>query len=111
MESNMSRQVIQGTGSCCAPESKEIRLLVFSDGCQIGVKGLDRIFDSAYREGKRPEPSVANEMVRQLSENNYVPSVAWPEYEEVLLKEYRKFFEAKEKSAAGNILSSGVIRR
>ena len=107
----VSRQAIQGTGPCCAPGSKELRLLVFSDGCQIGVRGLDRIFDNAYREGKKPDHSVANELVRQLSENNYVPLVAWPEYEDVLLKEYSKFFEAKEKNAAGNILSSGEIPR
>ncbi len=93
----MSRPVNQGTGPCCAPATKEIRMLIFPDGSQIGVNGLDRIFDNAYREGKRPDESVADELVRKLSDNNYVPSVAWSEYEEVVLKEYRKFFEAKEK--------------
>jgi hypothetical protein len=34
--------------------------------------------------------------------NNCIPSVAWPEYEEVVLKEYRKFFEARQKGQFGN---------
>lgn len=99
----MSGRVNQGTEPCRVPASKGIRLLIFPDGCQVGVNGLDRILEEAYREGKRPHQSVANELVRQLSENNYIPSVAWSEYEEVVLKEYRKFLETKEKSEAGNI--------
>jgi hypothetical protein len=99
----MSRRVNQVTEPCCAPVSKGIQLLIFPDGSQVGVNGLERIFDDAYREGKRPDQSFANELVRHLSENNYIPSVAWSEYEEVVLKEYRKFFEAKEKSVADNI--------
>jgi|WetSurSiteA1Bulk_404760.scaffolds.fasta_scaffold75060_3 hypothetical protein len=71
---------------------------MFPDDCQIGANGLERVFDEAYGEGKRPDESLANELVRQLSENNYIPSVAWSEYKDVVFKEYRKFFEAKGKS-------------
>lgn len=98
----MSRRTDQGMRPCCAPASKGTRMLIFPDGSQIGVNGLERIFDEAYREGKRPDQSVADELVRKLSENNYIPSVAWSEYEDVVLKEYRKFFEAKEKGYVGN---------
>jgi hypothetical protein len=83
------------TEPCCAPVPKGIQLLIFPDGSQVGVNGLESIFDDAYREGKKPDISVADELVRKLSENNYIPSVTWPEYEEVVLKEYRKFIEAK----------------
>jgi hypothetical protein len=93
----MSRQTDKGMGSCCAPEIKGNRYLIFPDGCRIGVRGLDGIFDDAYRERKKPDRSVANELVLRLSENNYIPLVAWSEYEEVVLKEYRRFHEAKEK--------------
>lgn len=40
----MSIPVIQGTGSCCAPAAKGIRMLVFADGSQVGVNGLGRPF-------------------------------------------------------------------
>jgi hypothetical protein len=78
-------------------------MLTFPDGCQVGVNGLDRIFDEAYQQRKRPDHSIANELVNRLSKNNYIPSTAWAEYEDVVVREYRKFFEAKEKSVADNI--------
>lgn len=92
----MAAQINQETCACTVPGMEAYRQLVFPDGCRIRVKGLDRIFDDAYREGKRPGASVSNELVSRLSENNYIPSAAWSEYRAVVLKEYRKFFEAKE---------------
>ena len=94
----LSRRTNQVTEPCCASLSEGIQWLIFPDGSQVGVNGLERIFDDAYGEGKRPDQPVANQLVRRLSENNYIPSVAWSECEEVVLKEYRKFFEAKGKS-------------
>jgi hypothetical protein len=66
------------------------------------VNGLDNIFDEAYSEGKRPDRSIANELVSRLSKNNYIPSAAWIEYEEVVLREFKRFVEAREKREAGN---------
>jgi hypothetical protein len=99
----MSAQINQGTGPCCAPVVKGFRLLTFPDGSQAGVMGLEKVFDDAYREGKRPDQSVANELVSKVSENNYIPPDGWSDYEAVVLTEYRKFFEAKEKGKAGNM--------
>ncbi|MCX5803881.1 MAG: hypothetical protein NTU69_10200 [Proteobacteria bacterium] len=99
----MSAQINQGSGPCCAPVTEGYRLLTFPDGSQAGVIGLDSIFDDAYREGKKPEPSVANELVDRLSEKNYIPSSQRSQYEAVVLKEYQKFFEAREKGKAGNM--------
>jgi len=99
----MAAQINQEIGSCCAPLIKGYQLLTFPDGSQAGVIGLDRIFDDAYREGKKPDPSVANELVSQLSEHNYIASDRWSQYEAVVLEEYQKFFEAREKNKTGNI--------
>lgn len=92
----MSIPIIQGTGSCCAAAAKGSRLVVFPDGCQVAVNGLDSIFDEAYGEGKSADRSVAGEMVSRLSENNFIPSSAWSEYEDVVLREYQKFLDTKE---------------
>jgi hypothetical protein len=98
----MSKQVNQETCPCNAPIIKKTRLLIFPDDSRVGVIGLDKIFDDAFREGKSPDRSIAHELVSRLSENNYIPSAAWTEYEAIVLKEYRKFFEAKEKGKAEN---------
>ena len=92
----MSSQVNQITGACCAPEIKGNRYLIFPDGCQVGVKGLDKLFNEAYRKGREADRSVANWLVAGLSRDNYIPSSAWAEYEEVILKEYQKFLDGKD---------------
>jgi len=92
----MSAHINQSIAPCCRPPARGYRLLAFPDGSQAGVMGLDRIFDDAYREGKVPDPSVANELVNRLSENNYIALLRWSQYEAVILEEYQRFFEAKE---------------
>jgi hypothetical protein len=90
-------------GMCCpcnAPGIDAYRLLTFPDGVQVRVKGLDKIFEEAYHEGKKPHWSITGELVKRLSEYNYIPSSAQFEYEEALLKEFRLFFEKKEKGVA-----------
>jgi hypothetical protein len=84
---------------CNMPGIEETRQLVFPDGGKIRIKGLDRLFEIAYREGKLPDKYAADELVDRLSEENYIPSSepARFEYKAVVLKEYRKFVEKKEK--------------
>jgi hypothetical protein len=93
----MSANIDQGTVPCCVSSIKGYRLLAFPDGSRVGVTGLDVIFDDAYREGKLPEPLVARELVNRLSKNNYIVSSQLSYYEVAVLKEYRKFFEERER--------------
>jgi hypothetical protein len=92
----MSAQINLGAGQCCAQPAKGYRLLSFPDGSQIGVVGLDELFDDAHRDGKTPNPSVAIELVRRLSKRNYIPSNLLEEYGEVVLREYRKYCAGRE---------------
>lgn len=90
-------------GMCCpcnTPGIEAYRVLTFPDGIQVRVRGLDEIFEEAYREGKKPHWSITGEMVDRLSRHNYIPSSARFEYEEALLREYRLFFEKKGKGCA-----------
>ncbi|MCK7513558.1 MAG: hypothetical protein MZV70_62410 [Desulfobacterales bacterium] len=96
----MTAQIDQGMCPCNAPGIEAYRLLTLPDGGQVRVKWLDKIFEEAYREGKGPDLSVANELVSRLSENNYIPSGARTEYEIAVFKEYQKFFEEREKRRA-----------
>jgi hypothetical protein len=93
----MSANINQGTVPCCVSSIKGYRLLAFPDGSQVGLMGLDEIFNDACKEGKMPEPPVARELVGQLSKNNYIAPDRLPYYETVVLKEYRKFLEEKER--------------
>jgi len=99
----MSAQISEVICPCTMPGIEEFRQIVFPDGGQIRVKGLDRIFEIAYWEGKTPDNSVAGEMVDQLSKENYIPynEGVRLEYAAAVLREYKKFFEKKEQSKAG----------
>ncbi len=94
----MSAQINQGMGQCCAQPAKGYRLLSFPDGSQVGVIGLDELFDNAYQEGKLPNLSVAQDLVSKLSKKNYIPSSLTAEYSEVVLIEYRKYVAKREEN-------------
>lgn len=80
-----------------APNLRKVtELLSFPDGSQIGVVGLDELFDDTHRDGKTPNLSVAIELVRRLSKRNYIPSNLLEEYCEVVLREYRKYCAVRE---------------
>ncbi len=103
----MSAELNEVICPCAMPGIEEFRQLVFSDGDKIRVRGLDRAFEIAYREAKLPDNALANELVNQLSKENYIPSNERVRLEYVIavLREYRKFFEKKEqrKREIGNI--------
>ena len=84
---------------CNAPGIEAYRLLTFPDGIHVRVKGLDKIFEDAYQEGKKPHWSIASELVKRLSEYNYIPTseAVRREYRNVLLKEYEEFIEVHER--------------
>jgi hypothetical protein len=98
----MSSETDETICPCMMPGIEEFRQIVFPDGDKIRVKGLDRIFEVAYWEGKIPDMFVAVELLNQLSKENYIPSNEHIrlEYTAVVLKEYRKFFEKKEQIRA-----------
>lgn len=83
----------RGTG-CCGSPTPRIRMLTFPDGSQIGVTGLDDIFEDVYGERKAPDTETATEIVDRLSVKNYIAPTARKRYEDLLLKEYRKFYQS-----------------
>jgi hypothetical protein len=102
----MSAEVKEVICPCMMTGIEECRQLIFSDGDKIRVRGLDKIFEIAYWEGKKPDNVIADEMVDQLSKENYIPSSerAHMEYVSAVLREYKKFFEKKEQNKVGKAL-------
>jgi hypothetical protein len=70
-------------------------MLTFPDGYQIGVTGLDEIFEDVHRERKAPDTETVTEIVDRLSVKNYIAPTARKRYEDLLLKEYHKFCQSK----------------
>lgn len=79
--------------------------------CQImvgramtGVIGLQEVMEALEREGLAPDaPGLGQRLLEDFRKHNYVPESARRAYEEALLREYRKYLEAKRSGSAGRL--------
>jgi len=70
--------------------------MVSIGGFVVSLVGLDEVFEELYREGKAPSEDVKESLLSKVKARNYVPPKAEAQYAEALLREYRKFYQAKE---------------
>ncbi len=63
-------------------------------GIKVGLIAVDEIFKKLSESGKKPD-DVKDELIREFSFYNYIPSAAQNEYAEALMEEYRKYYGKK----------------
>ena len=63
----------------------------------IGLVGLDEIFEKLYQMGKKPDESSKQDLLNNTKKYNYIPEGVEKKYEQALLREYKSFYERKEK--------------
>ncbi len=86
---------IDTIGGCCS-SIKGLTRLTFPDGEQVAVIGLDEILAVIYAEGRQVTAETAKEILKRVERKNYVASCVRDEYQELLLKEYRKYVDRQE---------------
>jgi len=61
------------------------------------IRGLDDVFDALYEDGHAPgEEDLGKRLVEQARErHNYIPTSAEDDFAQALLREYRKYVEAR----------------
>lgn len=82
------------TGSdCCAQPVRAMSRLIFPDGTQVGVMGLNEILAAMRAEGRQADEAAGEEIINRLKATNFIPSSGpgRKEYADVLLKEYKKY--------------------
>lgn len=62
-------------------------------GFPVGLNGLDEIFDVLFKHHRAAEAINAGEMVKLVSEHNYIPASAEAEFGQALLREYGRYCE------------------
>lgn len=62
------------------------------EGKQIGIVGLDEVLEEFFRNGRRPEKSLKNDLLKRLQKLNYIPAGKQEAYASVFLDEYGKLF-------------------
>ena len=62
------------------------------NGQSIGIMGLAEVMeDMAGAYADRPDEETASELLKRLSQKNYIPESARGEYAEAFLREFRRF--------------------
>jgi small redox-active disulfide protein 2 len=58
----------------------------------VGIAGLKQVMEKMSGEfAQRPDDEIGAEMIRRLSENNYIPKQARGLYAQALVREFRKY--------------------
>jgi hypothetical protein len=81
-------------GKTCCPSSAEVTL-VNVGGVKVGLIASGEIFKKLFESGKKPEDVEMEELVKEFSIYNYIPSSAQNDYGETLMKEYTKYYKEK----------------
>jgi hypothetical protein len=74
-------------------------MLTFPDGTQTGVMGLNEILAAVYDEGGQVSRETAEEIVERLAVKNYILASVRREYCDLLVEEYRKYVNARSRTA------------
>ena len=63
-----------------------------------GLIGLREALERLAQEGIAPDdPKVGSRLLAEIRKHNYVPRPAIAEYEQALIREYRRYLQAREK--------------
>ncbi len=62
-------------------------------GKQVGIAGLDSAFAAVQARGLSGDAEISTELMRRVTENNYVPPALADEYATAVLTEYKKATE------------------
>jgi hypothetical protein len=84
-------------GKTCCPSGAPKVTMVNVGGVKVGIIALGEIFKKLYESGKNPEDVKKEELVKEFSIYNYIPSEAQNEYAEALMEEYKKYCKEKSK--------------
>jgi hypothetical protein len=84
-------------GKTCCPSGGTKVTMVNVKGVKVGMIATGEIFKKFYEAGKNPEDVKKEELVKEFSIYNYIPSEAQNEYAEALMEEYRKYCKEKTK--------------
>jgi NAD-dependent dihydropyrimidine dehydrogenase PreA subunit len=77
-------------------EKKKTKMILVGKDL-IGLVALDEVFEKLYQMGKKPGDLLKEELLSEVKKHNYIPPKTDKEYDKALLREYRIFYEKKEK--------------
>ena len=79
------------------PPDKITTKRIMIDGKETGIDHADWIFDEVKKLKVENDTALSEEILNRVKQFNYVPTKKTSEYEEGLVKEYKKFIKEQEK--------------
>ena len=89
-------------------EEKDYRLILVGN-TQVGLMGLQEIFEELKSQGGKPEPDLKQMLLEKAGKKNYIPSSVKGEYEKALFREFRKFLGEKVEEERGGFLEVAIL--
>ena len=78
--------------------------LILIEGKQIGIVGLDEVFEELTKSGCRPDESAKQLLLTKLKALNYVPKAKEEAYASAFLKEYQNYCSLDQRQTVGLIV-------
>ena len=70
--------------------------VILIEGKQIGIVGLEEVFEELRRAGKKPDEGLKDKLLNRLKAHNYIPAAKESAYGQAFLEEYERFLREKE---------------
>ena len=83
--------------------------LVFVGDTQVGLIGLEEIFEEIKSQRGKAESDLKQMLVEKVGKKNYIPSSVREEYEKTLFKEFKKFLGEKVEEERGGFLEVAIL--
>jgi NAD-dependent dihydropyrimidine dehydrogenase PreA subunit len=67
--------------------------MIYIGGAPAGLLGLEELFDDLFTSGLDPEHSdLPDSLIKGVRQHNFLPKPAIGDYQEVLIREYQKYY-------------------
>jgi|GEM_PF-6718701 len=101
-------QYVGTVQSCaCGAEISQIEI----GGTIVGIAGLRGIFSTFHKAGREPDPALADELLAMVKVYNYVAPNSDEEYKVALLREYTRYWQARQPRDKGSVPSAPVTEQ
>ena len=87
---------------------KDYRLVLVGD-TQVGLIGLNGIFEELKSERGKPEPELKAMLVEKVGRKNYIASSVRQEYGKTIFREFKKFLGEKVEEERGEFLEVIIL--
>jgi len=71
--------------------------MIYIAGAPAGLQGVNELFNALFDAGVTPgEDNIGEKIIQDVKKHNFVPKPAIKDYQDVLVREYLKYYQTRE---------------